>query len=137
MSSIPVKLGFLGSDEIAIPFLSELLKKEGNVSIEAILTQPDRKSGGRELKPNAIKEWALENNLPIRDPLKPGVSEVKWFKEPGIDFLLIMAYGHILRPDLLESCPMGCFNLHASLLPAYLVHRRLKPQLQWERLKPA
>ena len=109
----------MGSDEIAIPFLSHLAKKK-EFSLEAVLTQPDRPAGrGRKLRPNPIKAWAAKNGCPVRDPEKPGSTEVIWFKKLKIEILLVMAYGHILKPDLLTVAPKGCFNLHASLLPAY------------------
>ena len=85
-----------------------------------ILTQPDRPAGrGRKLRPNPVKQWAITNDLKIRDPQKPGTEEVQWFKELEIEFLLVMAYGHILNSEFLNVAPKGCFNLHASLLPAY------------------
>ena len=119
MISNPCRIGFLGSDEIAIPFLSHLAEKK-EFSLEAVLTQPDRPAGrGRKLRPNPIKAWAVKNGCPVRDPEKPGPTEVIWFKKLEIEILLVMAYGHILKTDLLTVAPKGCFNLHASLLPAY------------------
>ena len=119
MNFKPCKIGFLGSDEIALPFLSNLQQNQ-SFTLEAVLTQPDRPAGrGRKLRPNPVKQWAITNDLKIRDPQKPGTEEVQWFKELEIEFLLVMAYGHILNSELLNVAPKGCFNLHASLLPAY------------------
>lgn len=119
MSITPYKIGFLGSDEIAISFLSSLIE-DARFELAGVLTQPDRPAGrGRKLRPNPIKVWTTQHGFPLRDPPKPGVEEANWFKRLGVDILLVMAYGHILKNDMLTLAPAGCFNLHASLLPAY------------------
>ena len=116
----PVKIAFFGSDEIALPCLQAISKSLDIVEISAVLTQPDRRSGrGRTLHSNAIKQWAIESSVPIRDPQKPGIEEVTWLNGLGVDLILVMAYGHILKQALLDAAPLGCFNLHASILPKY------------------
>lgn len=115
-----VKIAFFGSDEIALPCLQAISTSFDNIEISAVLTQPDRRSGrGRTLRSNPIKQWAIESSVPVRDPQKPGIEEVTWLKELGVDLILVMAYGHILKQALLDAAPLGCFNLHASLLPEY------------------
>ena len=115
-----VKIAFFGSDEIALPCLQAMSTSFDNIEISAVLTQPDRRSGrGRTLQSNPIKQWAVESSVPVRDPQKPGIEEVTWLNELGVDLILVMAYGHILKQALLDAAPLGCFNLHASLLPKY------------------
>ena len=114
------KIAFFGSDKIALPCLQSIIDANQGWNICAVLTQPDRRTGrGRKFQPNPIKSWALEHELPIHDPEKPGLDDSNWIKEIGADLILVMAYGHILSSDLLTSAPRGCFNLHASLLPFY------------------
>jgi methionyl-tRNA formyltransferase len=114
------KIAFFGSDEIALPWLRSILEGGLYAEVAAVLTQPDRRSGrGRKFQPNAIKAWAMDFGLPVHDPEKPGREEVPWLKELGVDLICVMAYGHILKKDLLTATPLGCFNLHASLLPKY------------------
>ncbi len=114
------QVAFLGSDEIALPLLQCFESLTPNCKLSAVLTQPDRPAGrGRKIQPNPIKSWAIEKKLPIAYPAKPGLQEIEWFKDLGIDLLLVMAYGHILKEEMLSSTRFGCFNLHASLLPAY------------------
>jgi len=116
----PKKIAFFGSDQIAIPVLNSLVSQAQSLEICGILTQPDRRSGrGNKLQSNPIKQWALQFNIPVRDPQKPGMEEVCWLKELGIEMVLIMAYGHILRDELLKVPRYGCFYLHASLLSKY------------------
>ena len=118
MNSKKHRIAFFGSDEIALPFLESL--QASGVEVSAVLTQPDRRSGrGRILKPNPIKQWALESGVACRDPQKPSSEETEWLKSLEIELIIIMAYGHILKRDLLEAASLGSFNLHASLLPAY------------------
>lgn len=114
------RIAFFGSDEIALPFLSSVKDDPNFGTISAVLTQPDRRSGrGRKLRQNPIKEWALEHHVPVEDPEKPSDGQAQWLKSLEIDLVVVMAYGHILKRDLLEVAPSGCFNLHASLLPAF------------------
>ncbi len=112
---------FLGSDSIAVPLL-ELLFEAGTegVALAGVMTQPDRPAGrGKQLTPNAIKRWALERDLPVWQPEKPGAKEEALLRELGIELVLVMAYGHLLRRSFLETPARGTFNLHTSLLPAY------------------
>ena len=114
------KIAFFGSDEIALPCLNALLDSSASWEICGVLTQPDRRSGrGRKLRSNPIKKWSIKQRIPVRDPDIPGKEEVDWLKDLGAELTLVMAYGHILKDDLLEAAPCGCFNLHASLLPKY------------------
>ena len=114
------RIAFLGSDEIALPFLLNLERSVPQCEISAVLTQPDRPSGrGRKLTPNPIKQWAMDHSIDHRDPISPGMEEITWLESLRIDLLLVMAYGHILRQPFLEVAQKGCFNLHASILPYY------------------
>ncbi len=114
------KIAFLGSDEIALPCLDFLQNECPLVEISAILTQPDRRVGrGRKLQSNPIKIWAETNHVLVRCPEKPAVNDCEWLDDQKIDLILVMAYGHILKNYFLELPKLGCFNLHASLLPKY------------------
>lgn len=120
MNDKSYKIAFFGSDEIALPFLSAVKNDPKFGDISAVLTQPDRRSGrGRKLQQNPVKAWALEHHVPVQDPSDPSSKETEWLKSLEIDLVIVMAYGHILKRDLIECAPSGCFNLHASLLPAF------------------
>ena len=98
----------------------DYLSRLNGVSLLGVLSQPDRRSGrGRKLQPNPIKEWALESGLEVKTPVKPSEKENEWIKERETDLVLVMAYGHILSQEFLDSAKYGCYNLHASLLPSY------------------
>ena len=114
------KIAFLGSDQIALPFLEFLHFECPFIEISGILTQPDRRSGrGRKMSPNPIKEWAEINSISSRSPQKLSDIECDWIKDLKVDLILVMAYGHILKKSFLSIPPIGCFNLHASLLPKF------------------
>ena len=118
------KVLFMGSDPISIPLL-EALQKSTSIELAGILTQPDRPSGrGKKLKVNAIKSWAMDHGLNVRDPEKPSEQEVEWINDQKFDLALVMAYGHILKKGLLNAPPLGCWNFHASILPK---HRGASP----------
>lgn len=109
----------MGSDPIAIPMLNALISEfSERVSLEAIFTQPDRRTGrGKALKPNEIKIWAQEHRIPIYQPEQIGQEEINLFRENRWDLVLVMAYGHILKRRLLDMPRRGFYNLHASILP--------------------
>lgn len=105
----------MGSDELALPALAWVAEA---YELRAVYTQPDRKRGrGQKVVPNAIKSWSVERGIAVRQPEKVGPEEVAFLREAGIDLVLVMAYGHILKSSLLEAPRLGCVNLHASRLP--------------------
>lgn len=116
------KVVFFGSDAIALPVLETLISAplRALVRIEAIYTQPDRPSGrGQKIQPNAIAQWAKDFKIPLYQPEKLGEEDVARLKEIGCDIGLVMAYGHILKQDMLDAPTLGFFNYHASLLPHF------------------
>ncbi|MDD3180986.1 MAG: methionyl-tRNA formyltransferase [Opitutaceae bacterium] len=116
-----LRLVFMGSDAIARPAL-EWLAGPGNglAQIVAIYTQPDRPSGrGQKVTPNAIKQWALTHGLPVFQPVQLTLETCGDLARLGADVALVMAYGQILKDDVIATPRLGTLNLHASLLPKY------------------
>ena len=127
------KIAFLGSDEIALPCLNALLESPENWEICGVLTQPDRRSGrGRNLRSNPIKKWAIEQGIPVQDPQRPGKEEADWLKHLGADLTLVMAYGHILKNDLLNTHPVVVLIYMLPCCQNIVVHLQLKPHWLWE-----
>lgn len=115
-----VRTVFMGSDPIALPFLHTLERTVPAMRLCAIFTQPDRPKGrGQKLQPNAIKQWALEQGLPVRQPERCGRADEAWLDEEKIDLVLVMAYGQMLKPGFLQRPLLGVYNLHTSLLPKF------------------
>lgn len=117
----PLRLVFLGSDAIALPLLQWLAGEGAFIaSVVGVLTQPDRPAGrGQRVQPNAIKSWALDRGLPVRQPEKLTEEVRRELADLRADAGLIMAYGHILRDDFIATPRLGMLNLHTSLLPAF------------------
>lgn len=112
---------FLGSDPIALPLLDWLAGEGSAVArVTAVFTQPDRPVGrGQKITANAIKEWALARNLPVFQPEKITTGERERLAALSADVSLVMAYGHILKQDFIDTPRLGTLNLHVSLLPKY------------------
>ena len=126
-----MKIVFLGTPYFAASCLEGLLAR--NLSISAVLTQPDRPSGrGRELHPPPVKEVALKQGLHVFQPEKASSPEtLEQLSEYNPDLFLVVAYGELLKKNILELPHKGCVNLHASLLPAY----RGAAPVQWAIMK--
>jgi len=116
-----VKIVFFGTSSFAARILKYLI--EQRVEIVAIVTRPDRMKG-RTLKssPPPVKEIAeeLHLSLPIYQPEKASTEEfAQVLQSLKSDLFLVVAYGEILKQNLLNIPPKGCVNIHASLLPHY------------------
>jgi methionyl-tRNA formyltransferase len=117
----PLRVVFMGSDPIAIPLL-DWLAGEGSreATIVGVLTGPDRPAGrGQAVKPNAVKAWAAGRPLEILQPEKPDEATLSAISALRPDVSLVVAYGHILRDNLISIPRLGTINLHASILPKY------------------
>lgn len=112
-----VRILFWGTPAFAVPSL-RALDDEG-FEIVAVVTQPDRPAGrGRKLTPSPIKEVALDAGFRVLTPERPrGEEFVRTLEQLEPDISVVVAYGHILRPEILEIPRLGSINVHASLLP--------------------
>ncbi len=114
-----MKIAFMGSPDFAVPSLEALVENRFEVCL--VVTQPDRRAGrGRKMLPTAVKAVAQNQGLRVMDFGKGDgktVTEAILAEEP--DAVVVVAFGHILREPLLSSPPLGCINVHASLLPRW------------------
>jgi len=115
-----MRIVFCGTPEFAVPSLKRLLAEPG-ITIEAVVTQPDRPSGrGQEVRSSAVKDVALEAGLYVYQPEKmKSDSAFDFFKRVEPDVVVIIAYGQIIPKRLIEIPRLGWINLHGSLLPHY------------------
>lgn len=113
-----MKVVFMGTAPFAVPSLHAVA--EAGHSILAVVTQPDRPRGrGMSLQPSAVKGVALVRGLPVLQPEKASTREfVDELRELAPDAIVVVAYGQILRQRVLDIPPLGCVNVHGSLLPA-------------------
>ena len=108
---------FWGTPEFAVPTLRAL--GEEGYPVVGVVTQPDRPAGrGRALRPSAVAEVARSEGIPVLTPERPrGPEFVEELRSLAPDISVVVAYGHILRPEILELPRAGSWNVHASLLP--------------------
>ena len=115
-----LRLLFAGTPDVAVTPLRTLAQDTEHFEIVAVLTRPDAPQGrGRRLEPSPVKETAIELGIPVLecDPNEPCfVSELK---ASGAEAAAVVAYGKILRQNVLDALPKGWYNLHFSLLPQW------------------
>jgi methionyl-tRNA formyltransferase len=115
----------MGSPDFAVPSL-DALQQSGRYRPLLVVSQPDRPRGrGRAVDPTAVRKRATELGIPTltmtKETYAPGVEAVR---EVRPDAIIVVAFGLILRRDLLDMPRFGCINVHASLLPR---HRGVSP----------
>lgn len=122
-----MKIVFMGTPEFAVGALEALIL--AGHEITAVVTQPDKPKGrGKELQFPAVKECALKYGIPVFQPAKIKMPEaVSQLKTYEADIYVVAAFGQILSKEILEIPPLGCVNIHASLLPKY----RGAAPIQW------
>jgi methionyl-tRNA formyltransferase len=114
----PLKLGFAGTPDFAVPALDLLAAKH---RICAVFTQPDRPAGrGRLLHMSPVKRRALDLGLTVHQPATfKSQQAIEMLRAAGVDALVVAAYGLILPVAVLSVPTWGCINIHASLLPRW------------------
>ena len=109
----------MGTPEFAVPSLRALV--EAGHDLCGVFTQPDRpKNRGMRLQPTPVKEYAMSKEIPVYQPatLKDGTALAQ-IKALALELIVVAAYGRILPKELLDCPPLGCVNVHSSLLPKY------------------
>lgn len=113
-----MKIVFFGTPQFAVPSL-EALTKIPNMEILAVVTQPDKPVGRKQiLSPSPVKMTAKELGLKILQP-KNKEELKKLMKDYEADFFVVIAYGMLFPKEILSIPTYGCINIHASLLPKY------------------
>ncbi len=116
-----MKVLFLGTPEFAVPTLNELIAFP-KTEVVGVVCQPDRPAGrGSKVHVPAVKEVALQHNIPVLQPIKlakePDVVAEMRRLEP--DLIVMVAFGQILKKEVLDLPKRGVMNLHGSLLPKW------------------
>ena len=113
-----MRVAFAGTPEFALPALAALRTHH---EIVGVLTRPDRPSGrGRQLTASPVKQAAIEAGLQLAQPvtLKSETARAELARwQPQV--LVVVAYGLLVPPEVLSLPPLGCLNIHASLLPRW------------------
>ncbi|MGF1626290.1 MAG: methionyl-tRNA formyltransferase [Alphaproteobacteria bacterium] len=114
-----LRIAFMGTPDFAVPTLAMLL--EGPHHVVRAYSQPPRPAGrGQAPRPSPVQLYAEENSIPVATPasLKPADAAAA-FAALALDLAVVVAYGLILPPAILQAPRLGCVNVHASLLPRW------------------
>ncbi len=115
-----MRIVFFGTPSFAVPSLQALL--HGHFTVAGVVTQPDKPQGRSrsELVPPPVKLLARSAGIPVLQPVRPvGDVFTASLRRLEPDLGVVVAYGHILRPEVLALPPRGMINVHASLLPRH------------------
>jgi methionyl-tRNA formyltransferase len=116
---LALRLVFMGTPDFAVPTLLELVGSAHDVA--AVYTRAPRPAGrGMALSPSPVAREAERFGVPVLTPrtLKDADAAAA-MRAHGADAAVVVAYGLILPRPILDTFPLGCFNLHASLLPRW------------------
>ena len=123
-----LKILFMGTPDFAQESLKSIY--DAGFEIIGVVTNPDKPKGrGMKLAYSPVKEYALEKNLKIYQPIKikNNTEFIDEIKTLNPDVICVVAYGKILPKEILEIPKLGCINVHGSLLPKY----RGAAPIQW------
>ncbi|MBS0016697.1 MAG: methionyl-tRNA formyltransferase [Arthrospira sp. SH-MAG29] len=124
-----MRLVFFGTPEFAVPSLQRLLTDE-QFQVVGVVTQPDKRRGrGSKTSPSPVKAIAMGAGLPVWQPrrIKKDPQTLANLREVEADVFVVVAYGQILSPEILQIPKLGCVNAHGSILPKY----RGAAPIQW------
>jgi methionyl-tRNA formyltransferase len=131
MTTGPLRIIFMGTPDFATAILRSLVG--GPDKVVAVVTQPDKAKGrGKKVSPPPVKVLAESLDIPVLQPVKIKTEEFRnGLLSYHPDLIVVAAYGRILPQSLLELAPLGCINVHGSLLPRY----RGAAPIQWAVIK--
>jgi len=114
-----MRLAFMGTPDFAVPSLAELIAS--GHEIVAVYSQPPKPKGrGQKLTPSPVQAFAETMGLPVFTPGSMKSAEaIETFHSLEVDAACVVAYGQILKREVLDAPRLGCFNLHGSLLPRW------------------
>ena len=115
-----LRIVFMGTPDFAVPTLVEIVGRGHEVA--AVYTRPPKPAGrrGLDLTPSPVEREARRFGLPVLTPATLRTADAEsTMRAHGADVAVVVAYGLLLPKAILEACPLGAFNLHASLLPRW------------------
>lgn len=112
-----MKAVFMGTPDFAVPVLRAL--HAAGIRIPYVVTQPDRKGNRGRVTFSPVKQEALDEGVPVLQPGRLSADEAvkEKIRAAAPDVIIVVAYGQILKRDVLDIPRLGCYNVHASLLP--------------------
>ena len=120
MMNKDITIIYMGTPEFAVPPLLELCDR--GYQVKLVVTQPDKaRDRGKKIQFPPVKQAALQHGIEVLQPdrIKNNEEFMQRIREIRPDLIVVAAYGKLLPTELLEIPPLGCINIHASLLPKY------------------
>lgn len=112
-----MRIVFMGTPSFAVPSLRKLAAAH---EVVLVLTRPDAvRSRGKKLEPSPVKRAAIELGLPVLETSRMTPEALDALRAADADVFCVAAYGCILPDEVLTMAPLGCVNVHASLLPRW------------------
>lgn len=110
---------FMGTPDFSVQTLQAIYEAGHEVCL--VVTQPDKPKGrGHAMQYTPVKEYAVEKGIEVFQPVKIREQEaVEKLRSYQADIMVVVAFGQIVSKEILDMCPYGCINVHASLLPKY------------------
>ena len=117
--SKPLRIIFAGTPDFAARHLAALLSSQHQVV--AVYTQPDRPAGrGKKLTASPVKNIAVEHDIPVFQPASlRNLEAQQQLATIDADIMVVVAYGLLLPQEALDTPPLGCINVHGSILPRW------------------
>jgi methionyl-tRNA formyltransferase len=114
-----MRIAFLGTPDFAVPSLAALI--EDGHEVACVYSQPPAPRGrGQAARPSPVQAFAETHGLAVRTPISMKDADAAGaFRALNLDAAVVVAFGQILTSDILDAPRLGCFNLHASLLPRW------------------
>lgn len=113
-----MRILFMGTPEFAIPSLDSLRKEHEIVGVFTKVDKPNTR--GKKIKYTPVKEYALENNIPVFQPNSLKTDEIfQEIKDLNPDLIVVVAYGKIIPNNIIEFPKYGIINVHSSILPKF------------------
>ena len=112
-----MKIVFMGTPDFAVPVLDKLI--EAGHEVGFVVTQPDRRGNRGKVIYSPVKQAALDHGIEVLQPehISKDESMLDILRDYAPDAMIVVAYGQILKKNVLDIPKLGCFNVHASLLP--------------------
>lgn len=109
----------MGSPKFSLETL-DILNKNENINLSLVVSGKDKKRNRNKFKPTVVKQYALDNNIEVVTPDSVNADEfINLLKEKNIDYIVVVAFGQLIKEKLLEEYKNKIINLHPSSLPKY------------------
>lgn len=114
-----INICFMGSPKFSLETL-DILNKNENINLSLVVSGKDKKRNRNKFKPTVVKQYALDNNIEVVTPDSVNTDEfINLLKEKNIDYIVVVAFGQLIKEELLEEYKNKIINLHPSSLPKY------------------